>query len=113
MLAAQATQVYFTPYPAIDNSRSDWWAVIKTKPRWSFQSNMIITDNMAYQNDPEPNKLLEIVQQVEDIGSLINDVNDGIEVDEDDDAQIEVEEDECELEDDSVNIESDDDNEDW
>ena len=109
MLTEQATQVYFTLYPAIDNSRSDWWAVIKTKPRWLFHSNTIITDNIAYQNDPKPNELMEIVQQVEDIGSLLNDINDGVEVDEDDDKQIEVEEDESELEDESINIESDDD----
>ena len=112
VLATQATQVYYTSYPAIDNSRSDWWAIVKTKPRWSFHSNSITTDNQAYQHDLEPNELLQVVQQTEDIGPLINEVDDGVEVDDDNEEQVEAYEDEFDFDDDNKNNESDDDNED-
>jgi len=33
VLASQVMQVCFMPYPMKDNSRKDWWAVLKMKPR--------------------------------------------------------------------------------
>ncbi|KAJ9547248.1 hypothetical protein OSB04_019791 [Centaurea solstitialis] len=33
VLASQAIQVYYSPYPSNTNYLKDWWAVVKTKPR--------------------------------------------------------------------------------
>lgn len=124
VLATQATQVYYVPYPAMNNSKSDWWAVVKTKPRWSFNSNMIRNDDQPYQSDLDLDELLQITEGNEDVGSLNNEIFDGVELNEDDvevEYNVEVEddveaEDDVEVdedEDNSVNNESDDDNVDW
>lgn len=125
VLAMQATQVYYVPYPAMNNNKADWWAVVKTKPRWSFNSNMIVSEDQPYQNDLDHNGLLQITEDIDDIGPLHNEVFDGVEVDDDvevdydieaaendiEDENVEV--DECEDEYDSVTNGSYDDNVDW
>ncbi|KAK1413407.1 hypothetical protein QVD17_35180 [Tagetes erecta] len=37
VLASQAQQVYYTPYPSKDKGLKDWWAVIKTSPRGVYE----------------------------------------------------------------------------
>ncbi|KAM0070264.1 putative Transposase-associated domain-containing protein [Helianthus debilis subsp. tardiflorus] len=37
ILASQAQQVYYTPYPSKEKSLKDWWAVVKTTPRGVYE----------------------------------------------------------------------------
>lgn len=121
VLATQATQVYYAPYPAMNNSKADWWAVVKTKPRWSFNLDTIIIDDQPYQHDLNPNEVMQIIEDADDIGPLNNEVFSGVELDEDVDDQVddegseddtdlevevEVEEDDFEDVDDQVDVDS-------
>ncbi|KAI3754497.1 hypothetical protein L1987_54281 [Smallanthus sonchifolius] len=37
ILASQAHQVYYTPYPSKEKGLKDWWAVVKTTPRGVYE----------------------------------------------------------------------------
>ena len=37
VLASQAEQVYYVPYPSMKQDLKDWWAVVKTKPRGVYE----------------------------------------------------------------------------
>ncbi|KAJ9556176.1 hypothetical protein OSB04_010790 [Centaurea solstitialis] len=37
ILASQATQVYYAPYPSMTNDLDDWWAIIEMKPRGIYE----------------------------------------------------------------------------
>ncbi|KAK9056386.1 hypothetical protein SSX86_027476 [Deinandra increscens subsp. villosa] len=37
ILASQAQQVYYTPYPSKEKGLKDWWAVVKTTPRGVYE----------------------------------------------------------------------------
>ena len=50
VLAKQALQVYFAPYPSLKRDKADWSAVIKTKARFTFEG-IAIPDDAAYQTD--------------------------------------------------------------
>lgn len=36
-MASQAEQVFYTPYPCVNNETKDIWAVVKTKPRGVYE----------------------------------------------------------------------------
>ncbi|XP_052620614.1 uncharacterized protein LOC111890162 isoform X1 [Lactuca sativa] len=43
ILASQAEQVYYAPYPAIKDLK-DWWVVVKTKPRGVYDLRQCVTE---------------------------------------------------------------------
>ncbi|KAK1411492.1 hypothetical protein QVD17_38041 [Tagetes erecta] len=51
VLASQAQQVYYTPYPSKDKGLKDWWAVIKTSPRGVYE--LAEDDNIVGDDDEE------------------------------------------------------------
>ena len=73
VLAKQALQVYFAPYPSLKRDKADWSAVFKTKPRFTFDGNNI-PDEAAYQADLEPNTEIIITDDI-DVGPLNDDSN--------------------------------------
>ena len=71
--AQQATQVYYAPYPNSIREKSNWWVVIKTKPR-SMVENVI--SESAYQN--EEVSFIHPILEEELIDSL-HDIDGGLE----------------------------------
>lgn len=63
ILAMQAHQVYFLPYPSLRRQRHEWLAVCKLQPKFVDEGNIITnteqvdTTDMAFQDD-EPNQCL-------------------------------------------------------
>ncbi|KAK9064523.1 hypothetical protein SSX86_015905 [Deinandra increscens subsp. villosa] len=49
ILASQAQQVYYTPYPSKEKTLKDWWAVVKTTPRSVYElaedSSVVVDDD--------------------------------------------------------------------
>ncbi|XP_035838406.1 uncharacterized protein LOC110897575 [Helianthus annuus] len=48
ILASQAHQVYYTPYPSKEKGLKDWWAVVKTTPRGVYElaeDDIVVGDN--------------------------------------------------------------------
>ena len=117
VLASQVTQVCYTPYPMKDNSKKDWWAVLKMKARSIIDApeedspfQIDEHDDTPTLGDVDVDDDVEIVQEEE------NHTDDGVE-EEDDAVDVDiVEEDEndtCdsveeEVEDDD-NVDEDDD----
>ena len=58
IIAQNAKQVYYTPYP-LRRDKADWWAVIKTKPVGRIEIDNAL--DVAYQNE------VAIVQQQVDV----------------------------------------------
>jgi len=55
VLASQVTQVCFTPYPMKDNTKKDWWAVLKMKARPIIDAPEEDTPFQVDENDNTPN----------------------------------------------------------
>lgn len=49
VLAYQAQQVYYAPYPIVRGERSQWWAVVKVKARGIVETPM--NEDHAYQEE--------------------------------------------------------------
>ena len=73
VLAKQALQVYFAPYPSLKRDKADWSVVFKTKVGFTFDRNNIL-DEAAYQADFEPNIEIIIADDI-DVGSLNDEAN--------------------------------------
>ncbi|KAI3668105.1 hypothetical protein L6452_43180 [Arctium lappa] len=55
VLASQAEQVYYTPYPSGSKDLKDWWAVVKTKARGIYEVVEMAIDMLDDDNvDGEP-----------------------------------------------------------
>lgn len=111
ILAQQAIQVYYTPYPEKRRDNSNWLVVFKTKARSTIDARGYeISQTRAYQ-EVENVQVLPVTQ-VEEIDNLINNDNNFEEVDDDstNDTNLENEESDEEFYDsDSTNEGSDDD----
>ena len=55
VLASQVTQVCFTPYPMKDNTKKDWWAVLRMKARPIVDAPEEDTPFQVDENDNTPN----------------------------------------------------------
>lgn len=42
VLASQVEQVYYALYPSMTKELKDWWAVVKTKPRSSYEAAQLL-----------------------------------------------------------------------
>lgn len=60
ILAMQATQVCFMPYPSLKQNNSDWMAVFKVKPRgWTDLGESVHQKDVAFQEDEvEANEII-------------------------------------------------------
>lgn len=74
VLAKQALQVYYAPYPSLKRDKADWSAVFKTKARFTFDGKNI-PDEQAYQADLEQNNEIIITDDHTDFGPLIDESN--------------------------------------
>ena len=74
VLAKQALQVYYAPYPSMRRDKIDWWAVFKTKARFTFDGRNI-PDDQAYQADVEENAEIVITDDQTDFGPLNDESN--------------------------------------
>ena len=74
VLAKQALQVYYAPYPSLKRDKADWSAVFKTKARFTFDGKNI-PDEQAYQADLEQNNEIIITDDHIDFGPLIDESN--------------------------------------
>ncbi|KAL4567614.1 hypothetical protein LXL04_023203 [Taraxacum kok-saghyz] len=65
VLALQATQVYYMPYPSMKKDNSDWLAVCKVKPRgWVDVENSENQKDVAFQEDEvEANEIISTVEE--------------------------------------------------
>ena len=79
VLAKQALQVYYAPYPSLKRDKADWSAVFKTKARFTFNGKNI-PDEQAYQTDLEQNNEIIITDDHTDFGPLIIESNVLVEV---------------------------------
>ena len=75
ILAQQAVQVYYMPYPGKRNDKKEWWVAMKTKPRSRVDSRHTL--EVAYQEDE-----MSLVHQVFDNDSMCNLVNNNLEPEE-------------------------------
>lgn len=62
IIATNAIQVYYMPYPEKIKEKVDWWVVIKTKPRGTVDDRYTL--EVAYQDttthvDPVPNDIID------------------------------------------------------
>ena len=69
ILAMQACQVYYTPYPSLKRDKSDWWAVCKVKSRPFIGAP---TTDLAFQEDDITDSPISPVVEV-DIAGPLND----------------------------------------
>lgn len=53
ILASQAYQVYYAPYPSRQRNLVDWWVVIRVKARSTVHAPTIKRPRDAYQADEE------------------------------------------------------------
>ena len=74
VLAKQALQVYYAPYPSLKRDKADWSAVFKTKARFTFDGKNI-PDEQAYHADLEQNNEIIITDDHTDFGPLIDESN--------------------------------------
>lgn len=65
VLAMQATQVCYIPYPSMKKNNIDWLAVCKVKPRgWADVENIDNQKDVAFQEDVvETNEIISIAQE--------------------------------------------------
>ncbi|XP_065871961.1 uncharacterized protein [Euphorbia lathyris] len=76
ILALQATQVYFVPYPSMRRDKVDWVVACTVKPRGVFNipENKVASNDDAFQEDEA--QLIEVEVSLEDDIPLNNLVND-------------------------------------
>ena len=74
ILAKQALQVYYAPYPSLKRDKADWSAVFKMKARFTFDEKNI-SDEQAYQADIEKNDEITITDDQIDFGPLNDESN--------------------------------------
>ena len=74
VLAKQALQVCYTPYPSLKRNKVDWSAVFKTKARFTFDGKNIPKEQ-AYQADIEENVEITITNDQTDFGPLNDETN--------------------------------------
>ena len=71
ILASQACQVYFLPYPSMRRERQDWLAVCKVQPRFADEKcidreSPLHNDDVAFQEGqqtPEPDQLVDVDEE--------------------------------------------------
>ena len=94
ILAMQAVQVYYEPYPSLRKDKSDWLAVCKVKARLIIDVpaavDKTVTTNIAFQEDELVNQMLVAEQPIDaqrsiDESSLLLNDADGEHVDLDED----------------------------
>jgi hypothetical protein len=68
-LASQANQVYYTTYPGCKRSKSNWWAVCKSKTHHIVDA--LVVDN-AYKQDMDEIYAITIIEVLEDTGPLVD-----------------------------------------
>ena len=92
VLAKQALQVYFAPYPSLKRDKADWSAVIKTKARFTFEG-IAIPDDAAYQTDANQSDEIIIANDVnlESLNDESNELIEAFESTEDNDIEYETE----------------------
>ncbi|XP_038713444.1 uncharacterized protein LOC120007316 [Tripterygium wilfordii] len=69
IIAQQAEQVYFTPYPEGIRDRADWWAMIKTKARSTITTPSTQVDD-AFQDNEVP--IEPIAVDTDQLNSLVD-----------------------------------------
>ncbi|GJT22178.1 uncharacterized protein Tco_0892115 [Tanacetum coccineum] len=61
ILASQAEQVYYAPYPSMTKDLKDWWAVVKATPRSIYEvtqsSNEVVDDNVDVEEFFQENEM--------------------------------------------------------
>ncbi|GKF31988.1 putative transposon, En/Spm-like, transposase-associated domain protein, partial [Tanacetum coccineum] len=61
ILASQAEQVYYAPYPSMTKDLKDWWAVVKATPRSIYEvtqfSSEIVDDNVDVEEFFQENEM--------------------------------------------------------
>ena len=85
ILAMQAAQVYYVPYPSLRKDKSDWLAVCKVKARPVIDVpaavDKTVTTNIAFQEDELVNQMLVAEQpidaqrSIDESSLLLNDVD--------------------------------------
>lgn len=100
ILASQAQQVYYLPYP----SMKDWWAVVKTSPRGIYELSEDVSvveddDNVAGDHFLQENERLDFTSTNEDIEpfpfqqgyveEVVNEANDDDNQDDEDEDKLE------------------------
>jgi len=79
VLASQVTQVCFMPYPMKDNSKKDWWAVLKMKPRSIIDAPEEDTPFQIDENDNPPNLVdIDVEDDVDIDPEEENDTDDNV-----------------------------------
>ena len=90
ILAMQAAQVYYVPYPSLRKDKSDWLAVYKVKPKPVIDVptavDKIVTTNITFQEEELINQMLVAKQPIDaqrsiDESSLLLNDADGEHVD--------------------------------
>ena len=77
---SQVTQVCFTPYPMKDNSKKDWWAVLRMKPRSIIDAPEEDAPFQIDENKNPPNLVNIDLDEDVDIGpEEENDTDDNVE----------------------------------
>ena len=74
ILAKQALQAYYAPYPSLKRDKADWSAVFKTKARFTFDGQNIPYEQ-AYQAYLEENAEIAITDDQTDFGPLNDETN--------------------------------------
>ena len=76
ILAMQAAQIYYIPYPSLRKDKSDWLVVYKFKARPVIDVpaavDKIVTTNIAFQEDELVNQMLVAEQPIDAQGSIVN-----------------------------------------
>jgi len=79
VVASQVTQVCFMPYPMKDNSKKDWWAVLKMKPRSIIDVPEEDTPFQIDGNDNPPNLGdIDVDDDVDIVQDEENDIDDNV-----------------------------------
>lgn len=118
ILAQQAIQVFYAPYPSLRRDKNEWWAVCKTKARKKIEERW---QDIAYQQDKVTNMFHTeeyIIPTLRDpSGVVINvdatEIDDNDEEEEGDEEEGDEEEEEEETEDEDTDEDEEDDNEDF
>lgn len=63
VLASQATQVFYAPYPSMTKDLKAWWAVVKTKPRSIYEVAQCV-DEVADEDNVEGEQFFQETERV-------------------------------------------------
>lgn len=73
VLASQAVQVFYAPYPSMTKDLKHWWAVVKTKPRAIYEVAQSV-DEVVNEDNVEAEQFFQETERITCIPSTSTDV---------------------------------------